>query len=214
MTTQRVERKSSLGSPRVEQSPSELVRKERKSSLGSPRVEQVPREPTQGTKSLNVRGSSSSPDFGKKIDEHRKLVEQLKKLSVENITCAVAILQSFLDPKILTKLKIEAITSPNSEVMAVAQNEDALQNLLSRKVEERVEDSRVVIKELDAFCTRIVENKKPSAYDTPFLYQVWSGEMYGDTKYGGLKKLLEDVRVINAKLKELNKTPSVTSVMG
>jgi hypothetical protein len=156
---------------------------------------------------MTTKSDAGSETFGRKMEEHRRLLEQLKKLSVENITYAVAILQSLLDPKLLVKLKAEAATSIHPEVMAAAQDEEALQNLLYKRVEVKIQDSRVVIKELDGFCARIVENKKPSAHETPFLCQVWSGEMYGDPKYEGVRKLLEDIKTINNQLKELNINP-------
>jgi hypothetical protein len=138
--------------------------------------------------------------FDKKLEEQKKLVSQLKTISIENMACAMAILESFLNPKTMKKLEAAYPKPESGEQLSTEQ----LRDILSKKISDDIEDSRVITQEIDLFCGRIVEHKKPSLHETPFLTKIWSGEMYGVGKYSGLAKVLEDVKGINARLKKIN----------
>lgn len=128
-----------------------------------------------------------------RFSENKQIIENLQNLSYNNMILALKIMKDLEDQEFLQNLcKTEFPGSTEQEV----------QDNISEKLENLTQDSRTVNNELEIFIERISINKSPKNATTPFLRQVWYGEIYGDTGYNGLLKLSNELRLINNLLNE------------
>ncbi len=121
-------------------------------------------------------------DYGQILEKRKGQVDKLKRLAIDNLAMSLVIMELLDDP-----VQIKTITS------LVSVPEATVQDALSHKLENLIADSRLVVQEMDDFFARIANAEKPDSELAPFLKQIWSGEMYGSTKYDALADLTEDI---------------------
>jgi len=73
-------------------------------------------------------------------------------------------------------------------------SESGALNLLQDVILEKIEDAKRVSKEIDKFITNLTSLESSDNSDTPFLNQVWSGDVYDAEEVNGMIALKTDLQ--------------------
>jgi hypothetical protein len=148
-------------------------------------------EPTPKKEKNSTRQESEKKSFGQKVDEHSRLIQEMENTVRENLMRGIAImtvLENETDKLMIFKGTTEEIQDRLSDILSIA-----------------LEDTKRINGEAQVFLARIADHKKPQQSETPFLAQIWSGEMYGDghEHFGGIKRLVKELKKTNAFFREV-----------
>lgn len=129
----------------------------------------------------------TSEYYESRLKENKKIVRGLEESYRAIVVRGNSILEKLSKPEYIITLKEE---KPSYKDIP----DEIIQEQVSEAVLVLVGDALRVSEELHLFVSRIADGKKPKRTSTSFLWQVWSGEMYGETGFKSLEKLLQDMK--------------------
>lgn len=133
------------------------------------------------------------------LDQFQNILQELKKKSESIIRLSLPLLKKMADDKtfIYDKIKSKYPSYDDKEIKLKMKNMSS----------ELINDAQSIKKELPEFVDYILA--KSSKNTKSFLYQVWSGDVYGERGINGLKELLTD---LDEQLKNCNENNLIEKI--
>ena len=131
-----------------------------------------------------------SQNFTKNLEKNTKILSTIKRVSMENLQKAYGLMQKLEDPITLEVLKQ---SFPDFE-------HPDIQDTVSEKLEIIIQDSKIILGEMDLFLQALSKNELPKRKECPLFRQAWDGELYGESGYEGLILFSEDLEKVNLNL--------------
>jgi hypothetical protein len=82
------------------------------------------------------------------------------------------------------------------------QEEEGICTLLEERCTTLLRLPLTVLDEIDIFSDLIIIDEESLLIKSPFMYEVWTGDYFGESKINGLELLLNEIRAIESNLSE------------